>query len=66
MPAEAQKQVQLNPSQVYLGNPELVPASVQQAMSQREQLVRMANMYRAAGLGTQYAAVLDKINAADE
>jgi hypothetical protein len=66
MPAEAKRQIQLNPSQVYLGNPELVTPSMQQAMNKREQLVRVANMYRAAGLGAEYSATLDKINETDE
>ena len=66
MAPEIKKQVRLNPSQLYLANRDAVPYSMQQAMNKRAELVRMANLYRTAGMGDQYSATIDKIQAADE
>lgn len=44
----------IDPSKFYLANPQSIPLDMQRALQQREEIVRLAEMYRNAGMGAQY------------
>jgi hypothetical protein len=57
---------QLKPSDFYLGNPQAVNRDMQVALQNREELRRMALMYRSAGLTEQYDALRQQIMQLDQ
>jgi hypothetical protein len=63
-PTTARGQVQ--PSNFYMGNPQAISRDMQVALQNREELRRMAMMYRDAGLSDQYDAARQQIIQLDQ
>lgn len=64
--AEQSPAVQMDRSQFYLANPASVPRDLQVAVQQRQDMARMANLYRQAGLGHEYMQAAMQVRAADQ
>lgn len=56
-------QTRLDPADFYLlrGNEQAIPRDLQIAMEDRQELVRMANLYRQAGMGLEFMQVRSKV-----
>lgn len=56
---------QISPAQFYLSNPQAIGRDVRMAQQQRDELVRMAQMYQQSGMGNEYRQVRQAIMALD-